>query len=364
MRERIQRIFSAAKNPPDVILFANSAEPHLDLGFFYVTGVPSGLFEGSVAAIHPDGNCTLLTSPLEEESARKAPEVTVEVVATRDEMRKQLRDLVGDAKKVGMNYREVTHEMFRSLKKYAKGAKMVDVSDAVAQARSIKDRTEVQRISKAAEIAARTAKEIPSLLRSGMTELELAAEVEHCMGKYGASGRSFNTIVAFGPHGAEPHFEPTATKLKGPTTMVIDFGALYQRYCSDVTRSFAFGRPKKELRTMHETVEAAQQAAFELIRPGVRGSEVHAAAAKVIDASRWKGRFIHGLGHSVGLAVHDPGVGLSPRSKEKLREGMVVTVEPGIYVPGVGGVRIEDDVLVTKNGYKILSEAPRGYIEV
>lgn len=115
---------------------------------------------------------------------------------------------------------------------------------------------------------------------------------------------------------------------------------------------------------MHETVEAAQQAAFELIRPGVRGSEVHAAAAKVIDASRWKGRFIHGLGHSVGLAVHDPGVGLSPRSKEKLREGMVVTVEPGIYVPGVGGVRIEDDVLVTKNGYKILSEAPRGYIEV
>jgi Xaa-Pro dipeptidase len=363
MKERIRRIFTETTEAPDVLLFANSAEPHLDMGFFYVTGVPSGLFEGSFAAAYPDGSCTILTSPLEETSARAGKDVDVAVAASRDDLRKEFAKLLKGAKKIGLNYREITHESYRGIRRYAKRGKFLDVSVAVGKARSIKDSSEIARISKAAQIAAETAKRIPKMLRSGMTELELAAEVEHSMGTLGASGRSFSTIVAFGAHGAEPHFEPTSTRLKKPTTMVVDFGALYQRYCSDVTRSFAFGRPGKEFRDMHETVEAAQQAAFDKIAAGVPASEVHEAAAKVIDGSRWKGRFIHGLGHSVGLAVHD-GFGVSPRVKDALQEGMVVTVEPGIYVPKMGGVRIEDDVLVTKNGYRMLSKAPRGYLEV
>ena len=118
------------------------------------------------------------------------------------------------------------------------------------------------------------------------------------------------------------------------------------------------------MKAVHECVEAAQKAALDVLRPGVPGKEVHQAAERVIDASPWKGRFTHGLGHALGLAVHDGGPGLAPNSDDLLEVGMVVTVEPGIYLPGKGGVRIEDDVVLTKNGYEFLTTAPRGYVEV
>jgi len=146
--------------------------------------------------------------------------------------------------------------------------------------------------------------------------------------------------------------------------MVCDFGARYRRYACDITRSFHFGPRDDELKAVHECVEEAQQAALAVLRPGIAGKEVHQAAERVIDASPWKGRFTHGLGHALGLAVHDQGPGLAPTSDELLEVGMVVTVEPGIYLPGKGGVRIEDDVVITKNGYEFLTTAPRGYVEV
>lgn len=363
MKARIRRIFNHAKQPLDAIVITNSTEPHLDMTFFYATGVPAGLFEGSVAILEPNGASTILTSPLEAESARSAPESEVVVFDTQETFRKELERALRGTQRIGLNNRELTYSAYLSLKKNLPGRKFADVSEAVGRARTIKDREEISRIREAARIASQVAKEIPGLLKVGMTELELASEMEYRMGRYGASGPSFKTIVAFGPHGAQPHFEPTRTRLKKNTTMVCDFGAFYARYASDVTRSFAFGRPPKEAREIHETVEAAQQAAFDMIRPGVVASEVHNAADRVIQASQWKGRFIHGLGHSIGLAVHDPGFGMGPRSKDTLEAGMCVTVEPGIYVPGFGGVRIEDDVLITPKGFEMLSKAPRGYLE-
>jgi Xaa-Pro dipeptidase len=364
MRERVKRIFKCLESPVDVILIANSTEPHLDMTFFYVTGIPGGLFEGSVAALYPDGSSTILTSDLEAESARGAKDSRVVVISKRDQMKAEIEKLVKGKKSVGANYREMTHEMYLSLAKYAPKRRLIDISKAVADARQVKDKVEIERIREACRIGSLTAKKIPDMLHEGMTELELAAEMEYSMGKLGSNGPSFKTIVGFGAHGAEPHYEPARFKLKKGMTMVCDFGALYQRYCSDITRSFAFGHPPKELRVMHETVEKAQKAAFDMIRPGVKGSDVHLAAQAVIDATKWKGLFIHGLGHSLGLAVHDGSLGLSPRSEFVLEPGMVVTVEPGIYVHGVGGVRIEDDVVVTKNGFEMLTNAPRGYIEV
>jgi Xaa-Pro aminopeptidase len=146
-------------------------------------------------------------------------------------------------------------------------------------------------------------------------------------------------------------------------SIVTDFGALYRRYASDITRSFRFGSNDPELKRVHETVEAAQQAALAIIRPGVPAKDVHLAAQEVIDRSPWKGRFTHGLGHSIGLAVHD-GFSMNHRVDDPLEEGMTITVEPGIYLPGHGGVRIEDDIVVTKDGYRFLTTAPRGYLEV
>jgi Xaa-Pro dipeptidase len=364
MRARIKRIFGALKNPLDVIVIANSTEPHVDMTFFYVTGVPSGLFEGSFAFLYPNGESVLLTSSLEEESARSAPESRIEVAQSRDEMKKTFERLLKGKKTVGANFHELTHEMYNYLVKQAPKRRIVDVSEAVYDARAVKDKIEIENLRTAALIASRTAKKIPDMLTAGMTELELAAEMEHSMGQFGSNGTSFKTIVAFGPHAAEPHYEPSKFRLKKGMTMVCDFGASYRRYASDITRSFAFGHPPKEMKEIHDTVEKAQRAAFDMIRAGVKGSDVHNAAAKVIDATKWKGRFIHGLGHSLGLAVHDGSLGLSPRAEGTLQPGMVVTVEPGIYVPGLGGVRIEDDVVVTAKGFEMLTNAPRGYIEV
>lgn len=366
MKARIEKILGRLDKPVDALLLANSVDPHLDQSFFYVFNVPSGLFEGSVAIAHPDGKLDVLSSPLELQSAQEAakadPHVTVHSVS-REGTDAEVRKLLGGATTIGLNFREMTHDWFVRLDKALPHAKWVDASAAIRTARATKDANEVALLRKAADIGSAVGREIPSVLRAGMTELDLAAEIEYRMNKLGASGRSFSTIVAFGPHGAEPHYQPGDTRLEPGQSIVCDFGAVRRRYVSDITRSFHFGPRDEEMRKVHETVEKAQAAAFAAIRPGVPAKEVHLAAERVIDASPWKGRLIHGVGHSIGLAVHD-GWYYGPQIEDPLEEGMAITVEPGIYLPGKGGVRIEDDVIVTKNGFDFLTTAPRSYIEV
>lgn len=367
MKARVLKTFRALSEPVDALLLANAVDPHLDQSFFYLFDVPSGLFEGSIAVAHPDGQLDVVSSPLEAESAREAakhdPDVKVHVADRDAAVEPLLAQLVGPSKKVGLNYSELTHAWFERLRKAAPSTTWVDVSEAVRKARATKDASEIERLRRAAEIGSKVGREIPSLLRTGVTELEVASEIEYRMNRAGASGRSFATIVAFGPHGAEPHYAPGATKLSAGSSVVCDYGAFYRRYASDITRSFRFGPTDPEMKDVHETVERAQQAALAAIRPGVPAKDVHNAAAGVIDASPYKGRLIHGVGHSIGLAVHD-GWHYGPKAEDPLVEGMVFTVEPGIYLPGKGGVRIEDDIVVTKTGFEFLSTAPRGYVEV
>jgi Xaa-Pro dipeptidase len=367
MKARVERLFAALDPKPDAVILANATDPHLDASFFHLFDVPSGLFEGSVIVAHPDGHLDVTTSPLEEESARKAadqdPSVTLHVVP-RDGTEALLKKLFPGNPTIGLHYPELTHASYESLVKFLPSAKFVDATVGVRKARAIKDPSEVERIRRAAEIASKVGREIPSMLSTGMTEQALAAEMEHRMNLYGANGRSFSTIVGFAAHSAEPHYSPDGTKLLPGSSIVCDFGASYRRYACDITRSFRFGPANDELRRVHETVEAAQQAALAVLKPGVAGKEVHAAAEKVIDDSPWKGRFTHGLGHALGLSVHDAGPGLAPRAEDKMEVGMVVTVEPGIYLPGKGGVRIEDDVVITPSGYEFLTTTPRSYLEV
>jgi Xaa-Pro aminopeptidase len=367
MKERVLKVFEKLGAPADVLVLSNATEPHLDQSFFYLFDVPSGMFEGSLALAFPDGRLTVFSSVLEEESARQAAKrdrsVTVEVPKSREEREALLRRLVPTGSRVALNYRELTHEGFLALDKSLPGSSWLDASPALRAARMVKDKEEIRRLRKAAEIASRVGNEIPALLKTGMTELELAGEMEYRMVRYGASGRSFATIVAFDKMGAEPHYAPQDRRLKAGSSMVCDFGCLYKRYASDITRSFRFGRRDAELKKVHETVLAAQEAALALIRPGVIAKEPHLAAAAVVDASPWKGRFTHGLGHTVGLAVHD-GFSMNALAEEPLLEGMAITVEPGIYLPGKGGVRIEDDIVITKNGYQFLTTTPREYLEV
>jgi Xaa-Pro dipeptidase len=269
--------------------------------------------------------------------------------------------LVDAEARVALNFRELTHESFEELSKLLPRARWVDASKAIQRTRRVKEASEIARIEAAGAIVSSVAGEIPSLLRAGMTELDLAGEIEYRMTQRGAAGRSFDTIVGFGPHSAEPHFSPGTAPLEPGQSVVCDFGALYQRYISDLTRPFHFGPPDLEMRKVHAKVVEAQRAALAVLRPGVRACDVHQAAQDVIDQSPWKGLFTHRLGHSIGLAVHD-GFSLNRETTDRLEVGETLTVEPGIYIPGKGGVRIEDDVVVSDHGFRFLTTASRDYL--
>ena len=363
MRERVKRIFKNVDDRLDLIVLMNSTEPHIDMSFFYATGVTDGIFEGCAAWLHPDGHAEIMTSALEEQAAKKSG-LPLQVFRHREEPAKLLRELLKGHRRIGINAAELTYEGYTRLHKYApKNAKFSDVSEAIIRARLVKDRTELGSIQKACDIASKSFEETLSFIRPGVQEAEVATELVYHMQKNGATGPSFRTIVGSGPNGAEPHYTAGPRKIEKGDLIVIDFGSLFQMYCSDVTRTVVVGPPSEEQRLMYDTVARAQKAALAKMRPGTKGKAVDAAARSLIDATKYKGLFIHGLGHSVGLAVHDGG-GLYTTSELVLKSNMVMTDEPGVYVPGFGGVRIEDTVLITPKGGQYMSSAPRELLEV
>ncbi|MEA3201595.1 MAG: Xaa-Pro dipeptidase [Thermoplasmata archaeon] len=359
MRDRVLRIFERAPAGVDLILLQNSVAEHKDMAFFHATDlVAGGGFERSAVALHRDGSLDLLVPGLEETSARRAKDARIATFTRNDERKAWLAEVCKGHAKVGVNPPETTAADYLALQETTPGVELVDVSQPLADARAVKDKIELARIRRAAKIVSEVSDAIPGMLREGMKEFELSAEIGYAMTKRGATGPSFDTIVGFGEGSAEPHYHPGDVPLHKGQFVLCDFGAWYERYASDLTSTWMYGKPTKEMEDIWATVLRAQEAAFAAIRPGAKGGDVHNAAAAVIDASPWKGRFIHSIGHSLGLAVHD-GPALSPRVDWTLAEGMVVTVEPGIYVPGIGGVRIEDDVVVTRNGYEKLTSARR-----
>ncbi|MCC7076715.1 MAG: aminopeptidase P family protein [Acidimicrobiia bacterium] len=197
----------------------------------------------------------------------------------------------------------------------------------------------------------------------GRTEMELAAALEWEARGRGASGTSFPTIVASGPHGALPHATPRAERIEAGAPVVVDFGCLLDGYCSDATRTVVWGEVPDDLAAIHAVVAAAQDAARDETRAGADCRAVDAAARSVIEEAGWGDHFVHGTGHGVGLAVHEP-PRIAATSDMTLETGFVVTIEPGIYVPGLGGVRIEDLVVVGESGCRTLTSLPRGLADL
>lgn len=359
MRDRVRRVFEKVADDIDLVVLHNNVAPHVDMSFFHATDlVLGGGFERAVAVLHRDGKLDLAVPLLEETSANRAPDATVTAYSKPDERKDWVREALKGHAKVGINAPELVVSDYHALKELAPESEMVDVSSALSAARAVKDQVELSRMRRASDIVTEVADAIPQLLADGMREFELAAEIVYQMQKRGATGPSFDTIVGFGEGSAEPHYAPGDVHLRRGQFVLCDFGAYFQRYASDLTRTWIFGGGSKEMSDIYDTVLRAQEAAIAAIHAGAKGGDVHVAAASVIDASPWKGRFIHSVGHSLGLAVHD-GPALHPRQDWTLEEGMVVTVEPGIYVPGLGGVRIEDDVLVTRDGCELLTSAKK-----
>ncbi len=342
MRQRSDRIFSALDSDIDTVVLANG-ESHLsDSTFKYVSGVTSGGFEGCAAILRRGERPTLAVSALEEESARTAHDCDIAVyanVAARGEI---LGTLLGPAKRIGVNARAITWSNVRRLEEAAPEAEIVDVADAITKARLVKDQLEVERIRRACQVTSDIAGELPAMPRGGMTEIELSAELAHAIQKRGGKV-AFDTIVCFGETGSKPHYSPAEVPLERGHMILVDFGTLLGDYCSDITRMYLYGEANDTQRGMFDVVRRAQAEALALTTAGRIAKEIHEKAVEIIDATEYKGRFIHGLGHSIGLEVHDGG-GINSSSELVLEPGMVMTVEPGVYVTGLGGVRIEDTV--------------------
>ncbi|MDG6935093.1 MAG: aminopeptidase P family protein [Nitrososphaerota archaeon] len=364
MNSRYERIFEHANADVDVIIIRNGMKS--DTNFFYLTGYTNGLFELSTSFLFRDGHIEVVTSKLEEQAARGGKHtVHVQTGSGAMGLRKSMEDSMKNVKRAGVNYKGITVADLEFLKEAFKGVIFTDVSDALDKARRVKDPDEIAAISRACKIISEVVEGVPQMLHQGMTENELRADIEYDMMKKGASAPSFSSIVAFGENSAIPHYSPGARRLKAGDTVLVDIGAKYDLYCSDITRTFFYKEVSREQTQMYHVVEEAQLAGLHSIREGATGRSAYEAALKVIDATRFKGRFIHSLGHFLGIDVHDGyGRALSHDGVEPLESNMVVTVEPGVYVPGRGGVRIEDDVQVSKTGYKMLTQAPRELIVV
>jgi Xaa-Pro aminopeptidase len=261
-------------------------------------------------------------------------------------------------KRLGIEAESATVSLARTLEKDLPNYQIVPTDSLVERLRIVKDKDEVDATRRAARQAERAYEVVRALITPEMTELDVAAELEYQARRFGAKALSFPAIVAVGPRAALPHATPTAAQIKSSDFMLVDWGANSGLYMSDLTRIIVTAKISPKLRKVYGVVLTAQLAAIDAIRPGITCEEVDSVARKIISKAGFGKAFGHGLGHGTGLEIHEA-PRLAAGQKTKLQPGMIVTVEPGIYLPGWGGVRIEDDILVTKTGHEVLTNVPK-----
>ena len=237
----------------------------------------------------------------------------------------------------------------------------IPAGGAVDALRQIKTAAEIELLAKAEAIGDAAFADLLKVIRPGMTELEAAAELEYFMKKNGAQGFSFDTIMASGQHSSMPHAIPGTRKIQNGDFVTMDFGCIYEGYCSDMTRTIAFGAITEKQKEIYDTVLRAQLAALEAVKPGMTGAAVDKVARDIIKEAGYGDCFGHALGHSVGLFIHET-PRLGPGAESILKPGMIETIEPGIYVPGFCGVRIEDMIVLTETGSRNLAHSPKELI--
>lgn len=266
--------------------------------------------------------------------------------------------------KIAVSPAHLTLAGWKTLRKAAGGhAKWVAVDGLVERLRAVKDASEIDRIRDAARVGSQVMEEAIRLVRPGVTELEIAAEIGYRMRRKGASGESFEAIVAAGPRSALPHARPTERRIGKNELVVLDLGAILRRYCSDLTRTVYVGKAPVRIRQWYHAVLDAQAAAKDALRSGVTCGVIDSAARNLLQHKGLGRYFVHSTGHGIGLEIHeDPRIARD--QKQLLETGNVVTLEPGVYVEGVGGIRIEDDALVTPRGAEILTTASREFLEL
>lgn len=268
-----------------------------------------------------------------------------------------------DAKSVCIDPKLTTITQFEKLKEACKEVSFGFLSDICLKYRRVKTKEEIEKIKRAQKITDDAFSHIIGFINENVTEVEVASELEYFMRKNGSDGFAFETISVSGKNSSLPHGVPTTARLTKNSFLTMDFGAKFGGYCSDMTRTVVLGKADKEMKRIYETVLTAQKEAMKFIRAGVACRDADRVARDVISDAGYGKYFSHSLGHSLGLEIHEL-PSLSPKSVDTLVDGNIVTVEPGIYIPGKYGVRIENMVLVTQNGCESLTNSDNSLIEI
>ncbi|MFH0897468.1 MAG: Xaa-Pro peptidase family protein [Candidatus Bathyarchaeota archaeon] len=299
----------------------------------------------------------LLVSPLSFVAAKEnARSCVVMEIHSGERMLDRLTDVIRDMKVREVHFDNLSAQTYLELIKKLE-VKFIPDPDLIWALRRVKDEDEIAYIKKAANLAVIGVEAGVEAVKPGIKEYEVAAEVEYAMRTKGSEGMSFETIVASGPRSAYPHGLCSDRVINSGDLVMIDLGAIHAGYCSDITRTVVAGKPSPRQQNILNLVLRAQQETFKNFCAGVKARDVDASARKILADDNCEKYFIHGLGHGVGLSIHEPPL-LSPSSEVILEEGNVVTNEPGVYIEGFGGVRIEDMILVRKNRGEKLTNAP------
>lgn len=350
--KRLQKLREClAKKNIDIALVSKKAN------YTYLSG-----FTGTEASllITMDHAFILTDSRYIEQASFQAPEFEV-VKCTGEQMTARLNGLLskglfGDA--LGFEETYITYQKYSEYKNSLEKVKLVPLKGVIEDLRTKKDNNEINSIKMAVKIADDAFPHILQFIKPGVREIEIASEIEYFMKKSGASGASFETIVASGKRSSMPHGVATEKKLEQGDAIILDYGAVYKGYCSDITRTVFLGKPDEELFKIYNIVLKAQMEAARGAFNGLKAKEIDGIAREIIIKEGYGDNFGHGLGHGVGLEIHEQ-PSLSPFNENNIKNGMVVTVEPGIYLSGLGGVRIEDVVVINDQRPIVLTKSTK-----
>ena len=331
----------------------------------YLTGLNLTLTERPLVFFFPrEGRPASLLPTLEVPRIEAHLTFEVELFAYSDEeghqpaFERACRALSLAGKRLGVEFLNMRVLELKHLEQYAPGCQMLDAGGVLSELRMIKDAKEIEHIRQAIRITEQALQEVADAIQPGRADLEIAAELKIAFLRAGGQGMSFEPIVVAGPESASPHAGPSGRLIEPGDLIVIDCGVTYQGYVADITRTFAAGPIAPRLEHVYEIVKEANAAGRAAVRPGVPAQDVDRVTRQVIARAGYGEYFVHRTGHGLGLEVHEPPY-IVEGNEALLRPGMTFTIEPGIYLPGQGGVRIEDDVLVTPQGAETLTTFPR-----
>jgi Xaa-Pro aminopeptidase len=331
---------------------------------FLVTHLPSvrylSGFSGSngLCLVGSEASYFLTDFRYEEQSHEEVKGLRIAIA--KDSLLKELekRKLLRGMRRVGLEGNYLPLSEYQKLKKAHPRLRFVALADVVEGISAVKDEEEIALIKKAVRISDKVFDEVVKSIRPGVRELEISAEISFLHKTHGAERDAFETIVASGPRGALPHGIASVKRIRKGEFVTLDFGCVYHGYCCDITRTVSVGKARRKLREIYQVVSEAQTEAIEAVKPGVSAKSLDAVARRYIARNGFGRFFRHSLGHGIGLQIHEP-PRISPQSSYRLRDGNVVTIEPGIYLPGIGGVRIEDDVSIMNGRSVVLNKAPK-----